>query len=160
MANSEKHFNRSASSEEFAFLAGIIESRGTFLIYKTHANKKGIMRHRALLLISSTKKELIEHIKIIFNGDSQKTNESFCRVATVYTWRVGGKRLDLIIDSVYKYLITKKKHCDYIIDLKKTFNKDGSTKPISLEKMQQREDIVMEYGKYIDEEKKRIRNTP
>jgi len=134
-------FNKIQTSEELAYLAGIIDGEGCFYIgHIKQANKTRPQQFHILISIANNELILMEWLDKItgrkhdgrYRYQSKRKNEK-----PTYRCTISGNLLDYLLPKIHKYLVIKKKHCEIFIEIRKTFYNRGS-KPLSDEEVDYR----------------------
>jgi hypothetical protein len=124
-------FHINQTTEQLAYLAGIIDGEGCFFVgkYKTSQAYGSGAHFHSLIRVTSCDEILIKWLETIFGGSRDSryrwtSKKAFCR--PVFTWQASGEMLDYICPQIHKYLVIKKKHCEIMMEIRKTYANIGS----------------------------------
>lgn len=137
------------TSEELAYIAGIIDGEGSIIISKQSPNlkKREInYRYQLFVKVTNTDKRLIQFL-------SEKTLQPFFKDKNRIEDRPNSRQTYSIhwpvnitihlLEKIYPYLVIKKEQVDLAIKFKNTFEKEGH-EPASLNIIQEREQMYLE----------------
>ena len=116
--------------EQLAYLAGIIDGEGCFYIGLVKHGKYGNgYQWHSLLKVSSCDLILIEWLEQHFGGKTESrhrytSKKKFER--PTYGWIIRGEMLDHFLPLLYPYFTIKKKHCEVMMEYRKTSANIGS----------------------------------
>lgn len=124
------NFHTNQTTEQIAYLAGIVDGEGCFYIGRVKQGKYGSgWQWHVLLKITSCDEVLILWLEQIFGGSKESryrwtSKQKFNR--PVYNWQATGEMLDYILQAIEPYLIIKKPHCDVMKRYRVTCKNIGS----------------------------------
>jgi hypothetical protein len=107
--------------EEFAYLAGFIDSECCLNINKSHPNGRPNPTYKILLQCNNTKSPCFYWLSARFGGQFHfidRTNMRNCR--NQMTWRLSAVSLAQILDKIHPFLIHKKPVCEKLIQFTET----------------------------------------
>lgn len=117
---------------QLAYLAGIIDGEGSIYIGNFSRTPIGkILSYQTNITISNCDKILIEWLSNVFGGPmSEYTPNQTPKNSRkkVYLWRASGERLTHLCILVLPYLVIKKRQCEIMIEMRKTFERTGCAK--------------------------------
>jgi hypothetical protein len=123
-------FKTDQTPEKIAYLAGIIDGEGCFYIGHIKQGKYGSgFQWHSLLKISSCDVCLIEWLEINFGGACESRHRYTSKrkfERPVYAWNMTGTMLDHFLPLLYPYFVIKRKHCEIMIEYRKTSKNIGS----------------------------------
>lgn len=117
---------------QIAYLAGIIDGEGSIYIGNFSKNPNtGVPYYQTNIEVTNTDINLINWLKENIGGRSNKytfkqTPKNSRR--DVYRWIVSGDLLTHLCHLLLPYLIIKKRQCEIMIEMRKTFDKPTSIK--------------------------------
>lgn len=123
-------FTTKQTSEQFAYIAGIIDGEGCFYFGKVKQGRYGNgTQWHCKLAVTSTDKILTDWLNETFGGckeqryryTSKKTYER-----PIYRWDATGELLDYLLPKIYPYLLIKKPQCEVMFEIRKTYKNIGS----------------------------------
>lgn len=123
-------FNVGQTSEDIAYLAGIVDGEGCFYIGRVKQGKYGNgYQWQCMLKVTSCDEALIMWLENTFGGakDSRyrwTSKKAFTR--PIYNWQATGTMLDYLIPLIYPRLIIKKRHCAVMGKYRSTCENIGS----------------------------------
>lgn len=111
---------------QLAYMAGIMDGEGTFYIGNYSGNRKnGDKHYQTVIAICSTDKCLIDWLYATFEGSTRQYTPNQmaknCR-KQVYRWQATSNRLLHICEEILPYLVIKKRQCEIMIEIRKTYN--------------------------------------
>jgi hypothetical protein len=120
------------SSEELAYIAGIIDGEGSIIISKQKPNKKKgeiNIRYQLFCKVVNTDKRLIEYLskktgQLIFS-EKTRDNKINCRNTFSIHWPV--KVTTYLLKKIRDYLVIKKEQVDLAVKFIDTFHGCGHT---------------------------------
>ena len=139
---------------QIAYLAGIIDGEGSIYIGNFSCNPKtGSPYYQTNMEVTNTDKALIdwllENIGGRFNHYTEKQTPKNSRKA-VYRWIVSGDLLTHLCHLLLPYLIIKKRQCEIMIKMRKTYEVTGMQKgKQGIQSLP--EEILIERKMYFDE---------
>jgi hypothetical protein len=111
---------------QLAYMAGIMDGEGTFYIGNYSGNRKnGDKHYQTVIAICSTDQCLIDWLFNTFGGSiRQYTPNQMAKNARkqVYRWQATSNRLFHICEEILPYLVIKKRQCEIMIEIRKTYN--------------------------------------
>ena len=123
-------FTTNHTTEEIAYLAGIVDGEGCFYIGNVKQGKYGSgYQWHSMLKITSCDEILILWLEKTFGGSKDSryrwtSKRAFTR--PVFNWQATGEMLDYILPQIHKYLIIKRPHCEVMIQYRLTSKNIGS----------------------------------
>jgi hypothetical protein len=117
---------------QIAYLAGIIDGEGSIYIGNFSSNPKtGSLHYQTNMEVTNTDEKLIDWL--INNIGGRKSKYTFKQTPKnsrrdVYRWIVSGDLLTQLCYLLLPYLIIKKRQCEIMIEMRKTFQKTGMQK--------------------------------
>lgn len=123
-------YKTNQTSEDIAYLAGIIDGEGCFYIGKTKQSKYGSgSSWHAMIKVTSCDECLIIWLENTFGGAKETrhrwtSKKAFTR--PIYTWQATGPMLDYILPLIYSRLVIKKRHCAIMGQYRSTCENIGS----------------------------------
>lgn len=120
------YIRKEYAATQAAYMAGIMDGEGTFYIGNYSGNRKNGDKHfQTIIIVSSTDKCLIDWLYETFGGSkSQYTPNQMaknCR-KQVYKWYAQSNRMLHICEVILPYMVIKKRQCEIMIEIRKTFN--------------------------------------
>lgn len=109
----------SPSIEDFAYLAGYIDAECSLDINRTMQKKGTNFTYRPQLQCNNTKAPFFYWASRLFGGQFHfldKTHIPNCRNQLL--WRISNLQLDPILKGIHPFLITKKQHCEKMIEMR------------------------------------------
>lgn len=138
-------FKKDQTSEQLAYLAGIIDGEGCFYMGLTHQAKygNGYMFH-TFIKVTSCDRVLIDWLDNLFGGTREEryrwtSKKAFER--PVYNWQATGEMLDYVCPKILPYLVIKTKQCELMMKMRETYANIGS-KRLSEEVVNLRKDLI------------------
>lgn len=109
------------TSEQLAYLAGIIDGEGSISVELQRANGKGrrLDYYTLRMCVFNTNLDLIKWIVETFGG-AYYHNTKYEGRKQCYTWKIFGDKLLDIVSACHPYFIVKKKHADIVMEFRKT----------------------------------------
>ncbi len=117
---------------QMAYLAGIVDGEGSIYIGNFSCNPKtGTLHYQTNMEVTNTDENLIHWLMNNIGGrrttyTPKQTPKNSRR--TVYRWMVSGDELTHLCNLLLPYLIIKKRQCEIMIEMRKTFQKTGTQK--------------------------------
>jgi hypothetical protein len=111
---------------QLAYMAGIMDGEGTFYIGNYSGNRKNGDKHfQTIIIISCIDECLINWLYNTFGGSKSKYTPNQmaknCR-RQVYKWYAQSNRMLHICEEILPYLVIKKRQCEIMIEIRKTYN--------------------------------------
>lgn len=121
-------FSTSHTSEQIAYLAGIIDGEGCFYIGRVKQGKYGCgYQFHTCIKIDNTCRDLIEYLNNIFGGRREYAwHKKAPNHNAVYVWTAQGPILDYLCPLVLPYLVVKRQQCELMMQIRKTYKNIGS----------------------------------
>lgn len=125
----KKQIFREYTIAQIAYLAGIIDGEGSIYIGNFSHNKKtGTPYYQTNIEVTNTDENLINWLMINIGG--RRNTYTFKQTPknsrrTVYRWIVAGELLTHLCHLLLPYLIIKKRQCQIMIEMRKTFEGTG-----------------------------------
>lgn len=140
------------AEEEFAYLAGLIDSEGCFRIKKWKPKGKPNYVYAIALEIGNTRFPIFEFLSERFGGSitfiNEKVNKKACAI-----WSISSFALSQLIPKILPYIIIKKPAAEKVIEFYATTMSNGGDrhseefKKLYAEKLIEREKVVDEIHK-------------
>lgn len=133
---------------DLAYMAGIVDGEGCFyigLIPKKAGDGYINEHYRGLLKISNTCENLIDWLCKTFNGTNSattRTTSSKKYTRDIYDWIATGDRLLDVCEQILPYLLLKKRHCEIMIQFRKTYTEQIGSHKVSEENLQIRNNCL------------------
>lgn len=123
-------FTTDQTPEQLAYLAGIADGEGCFYFGKVKQGRYGNgTQWHCKLAVTSTDQCLTDWLNELFGG-TQEIRYRYTSKRTyerpIYRWDASGLLLDYICPKILPYLIIKKKQCETMIEIRKTYANIGS----------------------------------
>lgn len=112
-------------TEKDAYLAGIIDGEGSFIIIARKA--KQCISYKPSIEINNTSKELIDWIDNNYEGMSLPNPILKDRCKPIWTWVANHQHVIPIIDKVFPYLVIKKEQALLVKELAMSVNPKRDT---------------------------------
>jgi hypothetical protein len=117
---------------QIAYLAGIIDGEGSIYIGNFSSNPKtGTLHYQTNMEVTNTDKGLVDWLIKNFGGRvniyTAKQTPKNSRKA-VYRWIASGELLTHLCHLLLPYVIIKKRQCEIMIEMRKTFDRTKVTK--------------------------------
>ena len=116
---------------ELAYLAGFIDGEGCFFIgiFDTKSAAGNIARnYHTYIKICNTDANVMQWIAKTFDGTNynqfKATDRSRKFDKIIYNIQFTGQNLNELLPKIYPYLIVKKHHCEIMMRMRSTFEKD------------------------------------
>lgn len=126
------HTLKDYSIAQIAYLAGIIDGEGSIYIGNFSSNPKtGTLHYQTNMEVTNTDENLIKWLMDTFGGRSTKyTSKQTPKNSRrpVFRWIVSGELLTHLCHLLFPFLIIKKRQCEIMIEMRKTFKGTGATK--------------------------------
>src|ERR1700759_1740968 len=123
------------TATQAAYMAGIMDGEGTFYIGNYSKNlKNGDKYFQSRLVISNTDKGLIDWIYEVFGGWTREYTPKQTPKNSrkkVYCWMATTDNLLHICTEILPYLVAKKRQCEILIELRKTFTGQQNQKGLA-----------------------------
>lgn len=126
MSARSKYTRKDYTVAQCAYMAGIMDGEGSFYIGNYSGNRKNGDRHyQTVLSVSSTDIALIDWLHQTFGGMRREYTPNQmaknCR-KKVYSWAASSDRLLHICELILPYLTIKKRQCEIMIEMRKTYH--------------------------------------
>lgn len=113
---------------QLAYLAGIIDGEGSIYIGNFSKGLKGTPYYQTNMEVTNTEERLINWLMDNIGG--RRTTYTHAQTPknsrrTVYRWMVSGELLTHLCHLLLPYLIIKKRQCEIMIEMRKTFEETG-----------------------------------
>jgi hypothetical protein len=102
---------------ELAYLAGIIDGEGSFVLHN-HGNHK----FGCSLNVGNTDPRLLHWIQARFGGSVRHEGRASMRWKPVYRWKANATDLDTIITAVLPFLVIKRDRAELMLAYRRTLN--------------------------------------
>lgn len=116
--------------EQLAYLAGIVDGEGCFYFGRVKQGRYGNgTQWHCKLAVTSCDQCLTDWLNKLFGGTKEQRYRYTSKRAyerPVYRWDASGLMLDYILPLILPYLIIKKKQCQIMIEIRKTYKNIGS----------------------------------
>ncbi len=120
------YIRKEFTQAQVAYMAGIMDGEGTFYIGNYSGNRKNGDKHfQTVIAVASTDKCLIDWLKDVFGGSTRSyTPKQMSKNARkqVYRWQATSNRLLHICEEIFPYLIIKRRQCEILIEIRKTYH--------------------------------------
>lgn len=117
---------------QIAYLAGIIDGEGSIYIGNFSCNpKNGTPYYQTNMEVTNTDEALIDWLVNTIGGRKSKYTSKQTPINSrrdVYRWIVSGKDLTRLCHLLLPYLIIKKRQCEIMIKMRKTYERLTSHK--------------------------------
>lgn len=117
---------------QLAYLAGIVDGEGSIYIGNFSCNPKtGTKNYQTALEVNNTDVDLVDWLINNFGGRRYKyTKAQLPKISNleVYRWIVAGELLTELCHLMMPYLIIKKRQCEIMIKMRKTFKVNTTEK--------------------------------
>lgn len=123
-------FTTNQTPEQLAYLAGIVDGEGCFYFGNVKQGRYGNgTQWHCKLAVTSTDKCLTDWLNDLFGGTKEiryryTSKKAFER--PIHRWDASGLLLDYICPKILPYLIIKRKQCETMIEIRKTYANIGS----------------------------------
>jgi hypothetical protein len=111
---------------QLAYMAGIMDGEGTFYIGNYSGNRlNGDKHYQTIIAIASTDQSLIGWLHNTFGGSTREyTPNQMAKNSRkqVYRWQATSNRLLHICEEIMPYLVIKKRQCEIMIEIRRTFH--------------------------------------
>lgn len=128
-----------------AYLAGVIDSEGTFNLTKTQPKGYTNPRYTARVMIGMAEKEIIEMFSNRYGGSV--LIERIPNRKIIYRWKIVGdtERTARLIEELIPFLVAKKERAAVLLEYIRTKQSTGfqRKKGIPKEELQRREDFYL-----------------
>ena len=136
---------RAPTEIEKAYLAGIIDGEGSFIIYLKSGGKRPDRKfHRCMLSVANTDHDLILYMQDLLGGRIGQTQGALAHHRTVYRLVVEGRTLSDVTLSVLPYLRVKRRQADLVLEMLRTMTSSTGL-PLPAGTRERREAIYAEY---------------
>lgn len=116
-----------ADELNFCYLAGYIDGDGCFYIDTVKSPGKNRRHHRTILKFASVDIEIMEwlskFLQIHFWKKVVSKKRQHLNRRDVYEANLTGEALDKLLPKIYSHLRIKKKHCEIMMKMRKTYTK-------------------------------------
>ena len=123
-------FATGQTSEQLAYLAGIVDGEGCFYFGQVKQGRYGNgTQWHCKLAITSTTQCLTEWLNKLFGGCKEQryrytSKRSYER--PIHRWDATGELLDYLLPKILPYLVIKREHCLIMMEIRKTYANIGS----------------------------------
>ena len=123
-------FATGQTSEQLAYLAGIVDGEGCFYFGQVKQGRYGNgTQWHCKLAITSTTQCLTEWLNKLFGGCKEQryrytSKRSYER--PIHRWDATGELLDYLLPKILPYLVIKREHCLIMMEIRKTYSNIGS----------------------------------
>lgn len=123
-------FTKNQTEEQIAYISGIVDGEGCFYFGNVKQGKYGNgTQWHCKLAVTSCDKCLTDWLNDVFGGYKNQTyrytsKRSFER--PIYRWDASGLLLDYLCPRILPYLIIKKRQCELMIKIRRTYANIGS----------------------------------
>lgn len=139
---------------QLAYLAGIIDGEGSIYIGNFSSNPKtGTLNYQTNMEVTNTDEALIDWLMNHIGGRKNKYTHKQTPTNSrrdVYRWIVSGDLLTELCHLLLPYLIIKKRQCEIMISMRKTFDKPTAQKGHQ-GKLRLTEEVLQLRKQYFDE---------
>lgn len=123
--NRYKYERKEYAVAQIAYLAGIIDGEGSIYIGNFSCNPRTkVPYYQTNIQVTNTDKELIDWLYAIFGGlVSKRTARQHAENSRkqAYIWTASGERVTHLCELILPFLICKKRQCEIMIRMRKTF---------------------------------------
>ena len=117
----EEEIDRLEEELKFAYLAGLIDSKGVFQVLEKN-EKKGVNKGlETKLVIYESSNKIFNWLKRNFKGSIKKNKNRYDQKKQVFYFLFLSNELFEVSKKTLPYLIEKKESCRLMIELRKTF---------------------------------------
>lgn len=123
-------FTTNQTPTQIAYLAGIVDGEGCFYFGKVKQGRYGNgTQWHCKLAVTSTDKCLTDWLNDLFGGTKEQryrytSKKKFER--PIHRWDASGLMLDYICPLILPFLIIKRRQCETMIEIRKTYANIGS----------------------------------
>ena len=126
------HILKEHSIAEAAYMAGIIDGEGSIYIGSYSKNHStGVHYYQTAIEISNTDEPLIDWIQTTFGGRKALYTRNQTPKNSrkqVFRWMATGLLIDHVIKLICPYIITKKRQCEIMLQMRETYKETGMRK--------------------------------
>lgn len=123
-------FIKGQTSEQLAYLAGIIDGEGCFYFGQVKQGRYGNgTQWHCKIAITSTDKRLTDWLNNLFGGCKEQRYRYTSKktyVRPIYRWDATGELMDYLLSVILPYLVIKREQCLTMIEIRKTYANIGS----------------------------------
>ena len=117
---------------DIAYLAGIVDGEGSLYIGNFSCNPKtGKPYYQTCMQVTNTDEKLIDWLIHTFGGLKSKRTAKQHPVNSrkqAYVWTATGDRLTHLCNLILPFLICKKRQCEILIEMRKTYKQTYGSK--------------------------------
>ena len=132
MSARSQYIRKEYTDTQSAYMAGIMDGEGTFYIGNYSGNRKNGDKHfQTLIAVATNDKSLMEWLFNTFGGGFREYTPSQMAKNSrkqVYRWQATSNRMLHICEIILPYLVIKKRQCEIMIEIRKTFNDEHNIK--------------------------------
>lgn len=135
------------TSEQLAYMAGMIDGEGSISIFDSRSKTKGkvYFRNRLILSVYNTNEEVVLWMQMNFGG-RVRVKKRVRKDKPCFVWETGWQHARAVLEAVLPYLIIKKSRAELFVEFAKTSKRTGRAL-IPVEVVSRRKEIVDEMGK-------------
>jgi hypothetical protein len=123
-------FSTRQTTEQLAYLAGIVDGEGCFYFGKVKQGRYGNgTQWHCKLAVTSCDKCLTDWLNDLFGGTKEQRYRYISKRAferPIHRWDASGLMLNYLLPKILPYLIIKRKQCETMIEIRKTYANIGS----------------------------------
>jgi hypothetical protein len=123
-------FTKDQTPTQLAYLAGIVDGEGCFYFGKVKQGRYGNgTQWHCKLAVTSTDKALTDWLNDLFGGTKEQQYRYTSKKAferPIHRWDASGLMLDYICPKILPFLIIKKRQCETMIEIRKTYANIGN----------------------------------
>jgi hypothetical protein len=124
---------------EAAYIAGIVDGEGSFLVYMKRAGRSERKYHRAVLKIANTDRPLIDWIRIRTGGTVSQWQSDIAGRKRMYHLNIEGPGLLELCERIGPLLLVKGEQARMTAQLQRTMSTKRTGMPIPAEVIEKRE---------------------
>ena len=137
---------KNASKSDWAYLAALVDVRGTFTLIKEIREKDNYTTYRTYLSIYTPNRLILEWLNERFEGigSIKKASEAkiFRKRREFRSLRVSTKLMINICNGILPHLNAKKEQCKIMLEMRSLIHKKKGNKPIDLDNILRREELI------------------
>jgi hypothetical protein len=133
--------NFAMTDMEAAYIAGIIDGEGSFLVYMKRAGRGEKKYHRAVMKIANTDRDLVEWIKARTGGTITQWQSEIPGRKRMYHLNVEGPVLLRLCERIGPLLRVKGEQARLTAEMQRTMSTKRTGLPMPMEIVQRREEL-------------------
>lgn len=134
MSEWRKYTRKEYTIAQLAYMAGIMDGEGCFFIGNYSRSKFTNDKHyQTSITVSNTSKVLIDWLQLNFGGlvnEYSRAQTPKNSLKKVYRWVASGERLTHLCEEILPYLTSKKRECEIMIEMRRTFERKITKKGV------------------------------